>query len=248
MTGINESRPHLSPEAANFCTFPQTVMSIIASLRMLIDQLDSDFKQARDLILEIAKRLDEGSLCERNQISRTIKKILIDKIQESKITEKWIEECLPPEYKRQYIKSEHSSLSKQSPTRQLIEVSTAGNQVLPEQQDDNDITLLNEKQPSNRMKSADKLKHERVTVQDSEFEPPIQDNVELKQDLLRQTPVQTADQVSKTELEFTVPKERYQEIEKAMHESKNLVYLIFDKSRTFLRARPDVFSSQSSIK
>jgi hypothetical protein len=69
MTGINESRPHLSPEAANFSTFPQTVKSMISSLRIVIDQLDSDFKQARELIQEIAKRLDEGSLCERNQIS-----------------------------------------------------------------------------------------------------------------------------------------------------------------------------------
>jgi hypothetical protein len=241
MTRIDESRSLWSTEDASFCTFPQTVKSIIASLRILIDQLDSDFKQARDLILEIAKRLDEGSLCERNQISRTIKKILIDKIQESKITEKWIEECLPPEYKRQYIKSERSSLSKHRPKRQLIEVSVEGNQILPEQQADKGIDRLSERQPSNKIKPADKLKHQRVIVHDSEAEALIQENDELKQDLLRQTAVQTADQVSKSELEFIVPKERHQEIEKAMHESKNLVYLIFDKSRTFLRSRSDVF-------
>ena len=169
MTRIDESRPLWSTETASFCTFPQTVKSIIASLRILIDQLDSDFKQARELILEIAKRLDEGGLCERNQISRTIKKILIDKIQEGKITEKWIEECLSPEYKRQYTKSEHSSLSKQSPTRQLIEVSTAGNQILPEQQDDKNIDRPIERQPSNKMESADKLKHQRVIVQNSKL-------------------------------------------------------------------------------
>jgi hypothetical protein len=138
------------------------VKSIIASLRILIDQLDSDFKQARELILEIAKRLDEGSLCERNQISRTIKKILIDKIQEGKITEKWIEECLSPEYKRRYTKSEHSSLTKQSPTLQLIEVSTAGNQILPESQADKGIDQLSERQPSNKIKPADKLKQQDV--------------------------------------------------------------------------------------
>ena len=78
-------------------------------------------------------------LCERNQISRTIKKILKDKIKEGKVTEKWIEECLPPEYKRHYTKSEVSSLSKQRPKQQIIEVSTEGKQVSAEQQDDDKV-------------------------------------------------------------------------------------------------------------
>ena len=85
-------------------SFPQYIKSIISSLRVVIDQIDSDFKQARELILEIAKRLDEGRLCERSQISRILKKNLRDKIQEGKVTEKWIEECLPREYKRTYVK------------------------------------------------------------------------------------------------------------------------------------------------
>ena len=235
MTPINESRPLLSPEAANFSTFPQNVKSMISSLRILIDQLDSDFKQARELILEIAKHLDEGGLCERNQISRTIKKILIDKIQEGKITEKWIEECLSPEYKRQYTKSELSSLSKHRPKQQLIEVSVEGNQILPEQQADKGIDRLSERQPSN---TADKLKQQDVILQEGAFKALVEENDELKEVVLRQTTILSADQVSNSELEFTVAKERYQEIEKAMHGSKNLVYLIFDKSRTFLRARP----------
>ena len=103
--------------------------------------------------------MDERELCERNQISRTIKKILKDKIKEGKVTEKWIEECLAPEYKRQYTKSEPSSLSKQQPKRQIIEVSTEGNQTLQEQQDDDkDIDWSNEGQPYNKMESIDRLK------------------------------------------------------------------------------------------
>jgi hypothetical protein len=69
---------------ATFDSFPQNIKSIIASLRVVVDQIDSDFKQARELILEIARQLDERKLCERNQISRTIKKILKDKIQEGR--------------------------------------------------------------------------------------------------------------------------------------------------------------------
>jgi hypothetical protein len=55
----------------NVDSFPQNIKSIIATLRIVIDQIGSGFEQARELILEIARQLDEGRLCERNQISRT---------------------------------------------------------------------------------------------------------------------------------------------------------------------------------
>src|SRR5215212_6579475 len=87
---------------------------IITDLRTTIDQFAIDFNTAKNLILELARRFDETKRCEQSQICRKIKEILQDKIKEGKITEKWIEECLPPEYKRRYARSEVSSLSKQS--------------------------------------------------------------------------------------------------------------------------------------
>lgn len=67
---------------------------------------------------------------------------------------KWIEECLPQEYKRQYTKSKPSSLSKQKPV-QIIEVSTEGKQVSQEQQDDDKvIDRSTEGQPSNKIRHA----------------------------------------------------------------------------------------------
>jgi hypothetical protein len=98
---------------SSFDSLPQNIKDIIAALKDAIDQFDLFFKKARDLILELATRLDEGGLYERNQISRIIKKILKHKTKERKITEKWIEECLPSEYKRPYVKSELSSLSRE---------------------------------------------------------------------------------------------------------------------------------------
>ena len=66
------------------------------------------------MIQEIARRFDDEGRCEKTEISAEIKKVLADKIKEHKITEKWIEECLPSEYKRKYArKSERSSLSNQ---------------------------------------------------------------------------------------------------------------------------------------
>ncbi|MFZ0512865.1 MAG: ParB N-terminal domain-containing protein, partial [Candidatus Nitrosopolaris sp.] len=150
-----------SDDNANADSFPENIKSRIAMLRVVIDQIGSGFEQARQLILEIAKRLDEGGLCERNHVSITVKKILKDKIKEGKVTEKWIEECLPQEYKRQYTKSEPSSLSKEQPKQQIIEVSTEGEQVSPEQQaDDNVIDRSTEGEPSNKLQHANKLKQQ----------------------------------------------------------------------------------------
>lgn len=83
---------------------------IITDIKLAIDQIDSSFKNARDLILELARTLDESGECERRSISRKIKELLADKIQEGKITAKWIHDCLPSEYKREY-KREVTSLS-----------------------------------------------------------------------------------------------------------------------------------------
>ena len=83
---------------------------IITDIKLAIDQIDSSFKNARDLILELARILDESGECERRSISRKIKELLADKIQEGKITAKWIHDCLPLEYKREY-KREVTSLS-----------------------------------------------------------------------------------------------------------------------------------------
>src|SRR4051812_40834133 len=107
----------------------QTIKGIINDLRLVVDQLGNNFVKAKDLIHELARRLDESKQCERDQVSRKIKEILKDKIREGKITAKWIEDCLPPEYKRKYTtKSEVSSLSKEN--RKEIEVDASGNSIV----------------------------------------------------------------------------------------------------------------------
>src|SRR6476661_5810702 len=93
---------------------------IITDLKLAIDQIDSSFKNARDLILELARILDESGECERRSISRKIKELLADKIQEGKITAKWIHDCLPSEYKREY-KREVTSLSNGNTKKKELE-------------------------------------------------------------------------------------------------------------------------------
>ena len=85
--------------------------SVVVNLRAVIDDLDRIFATAKSLILELARLLDETKQCRQSQICRKIKEMLKDKIHEGKITGKWIERCLPQEYRRRYVKSEQSSLS-----------------------------------------------------------------------------------------------------------------------------------------
>jgi len=178
--------------------------------------------------------LDERKRCKRNEISITIKKILKDKIQEGKVTEKWIEECLPQEYKRQYNKSESSSLSKQQRKQQINEVRTAqGNQILYKQQDDDKHTT-----PSIKMGSVDKQK---PAVRRADKPEALAEDDKLKE------VVRSADQVPQSELEFIADKTRYDDIRDAMNKSENLIHLIFDKSGTFMRAIPDVFRQETRI-
>jgi hypothetical protein len=115
---MNEEHDSLSED--------QTIEGIIIDLMLVVDQLGKNFMKAKDLIHELARRLDESKQCERDQVSRKIKEILKDKIREGKITAKWIEDCLPLEYKRKYTtKSEDTSLSKEN--MKEIKVDASGN-------------------------------------------------------------------------------------------------------------------------
>jgi len=89
----------------------QEINGIIVDLRQIIDHYSTTFARAGDIILRLARRLDETKQCEQGQICKRIKEILKDELKKGKISEKWIEKCLPKEYKRNYVKSELSSLS-----------------------------------------------------------------------------------------------------------------------------------------
>lgn len=118
----------MNEEYDNSLSDDQTINGIIVRLKLVVDQLSSNFVKAKDLIHELARHLDESKLCERDQVSRKIKKILKEEIKEGKITAKWIEDCLSPDYTRKYTpKSEVSSLSKEN--RKEIVVDASGNSI-----------------------------------------------------------------------------------------------------------------------
>lgn len=91
----------------------------IKELKKAIEGLHLHTNLARDLIHELARIMNESKQVKMHEISIKIKEYLKEEIDQGKITTKWIEECLPDDYKRKYTKSEASSLSATKPTQGL---------------------------------------------------------------------------------------------------------------------------------
>lgn len=84
---------------------PEKLKRIEGLVDLLTKAIDARYHftlRMRDLILELARYMDENQICQQNMICRRIKEMLMPKIQEGKITPRWIEESLPQEYKRRY--------------------------------------------------------------------------------------------------------------------------------------------------
>jgi hypothetical protein len=64
---------------------------------------------------------------------------------------------------------------------------------------------------------------------------------ELKEALTKTTQFTKADQICTNEIEFTIPKEKYEHVKAAMDNSTNSVCVTFDKSGILERADPAVF-------
>lgn len=231
------------------------IEGIIADLRIVIDQLDMNFANAKRLILELARRLDETKGCEQSQICRKIKEILHDKIKEGKITEKWIEGCLPQEYKRKYAKSELTSLSKQAKRNTQLQKLKNRDQILVDAQGQKSIltnidsrsddghkgnfhTVDTIEQGLNKEVSNQNV---RAEDDDDKYQALRSQIYELRQALKRQTPILTADKISATEIELIIPKSKYEQVTAAMESSKDSVYLTFDTSGILQRVDSDIF-------
>ena len=143
-----------------YCNNNPNTKGLIVDLKTVIDELGYSYTNFKDIIKELARRLYEDNICERDKISQVIKYLLIDKIKEGKITKKWIEECLPKEYKRKYTKkSEVSSLTSKIP--KTITITNNTSEVLDTNinstfQSDKDFNSQNENRlPSERKEEND---------------------------------------------------------------------------------------------
>jgi hypothetical protein len=175
------------------------VKGIITELKLTIDQLSSNFESAKSLILKLARKMDEVGLCERNEICSTIKDLLKDKIKEGKITPKWIEKCLPEDYKRKYAKSEESSHLRKR-VLQEIQVGNKG-----------------------RVQTA-LAAHEEIG------KGKCPRCLELEEVVSKTSRIQTAENMSQSEVRIPISKDKYEQIVSVMERSSDLFYIVVDRT------------------
>jgi polyhydroxyalkanoate synthesis regulator phasin len=200
----------------------KSLNEIIAELKTVIDQIVINQTNARKLILELARRLDEGHKCERNQICRRIKDILRDKIRQGHITGKWVEDCLPAEYKRKYTKSEVTSLSKKAKKLQEMVVDNSG-KVHAELVSPNGL----QKEQSENIRYGDEGRCPRCS--------------ELEEAHRKAYKISTAEQLDRREIKVTISKDKYEEIQFAMQNSDASFYIVLNSAnQSFVRAEPDI--------
>ncbi|MFY9966042.1 MAG: hypothetical protein WAK50_09920 [Nitrososphaeraceae archaeon] len=213
------------------------VYGMIIDLRLSIDDYYNHLIRVKELILEIAKILSQEEWkFEKSTICTRIKEILEDKVREGKITERWIEECLPSEYKRSYTKSELSSQLKKD--KKLVKKVRAKNKPEDEQGVESPREIL-VSTDGTQLSSLQGLECGNKTKDYERLNP---ENKELKEALVQRDreSFSTADLLSKREIEFMIPTEQFNEIHRVMENCNDFCYLTFDvKDKMFLCAESD---------
>jgi hypothetical protein len=217
------------------------IYGIITDLRTQIDSIHGLSVKAKELILEIARRLSQEEKYERSSICARIKEMLEDKVREGKITERWIEECLPSEYKRSYAKCELSSQLKKGRNvkrKGLITNKLEDRQERESPREEQEILVNIDGTNSPSLQGCDTNGHN----DDQGYNELYRENKELWEALLLRDreSSSTADKLLGGEVEFMIPRERFNDLHKAMVECKRLCYVLFDiKNGVLLRAESD---------
>jgi hypothetical protein len=179
-------------------------------------------KKKLDVICELASKLEEEGEIETNRISTEIAKRLGEYV-----TQRYVNEVLDVRYKdEKHAESAKSRRTSSAKTKQAVQNAD----VL-----EADI-LAKYEQPSQKQEATHKESVEHNKQDDLDLE-----NSELKEALRRQTFLLRADQISANEITFIVPKEKFNQLKKAMKISRDSISLVFDKSGILERAESDVF-------
>jgi uncharacterized protein YnzC (UPF0291/DUF896 family) len=228
---------------------PATQIKIVVDdLRAVIDELDRNFASAKSLILKLARLLDETKQGKQSQICTKIKEMLADKVKEGKISKKWIERCLPQEYRRRYVKSEQSSLSgKAKKLEKIIIVDNKGKTVAGKEEEPSpyNSSTIDNNSAFTQAQGRDAIQ----PIQKEQDEDAIEDDgdedwtrsQESEQEV-EEAPCsllirENGHLLESAEIKFTIPKDRYEEVKTAMSNGSNCCYLIFDRnSGSFLRS------------
>jgi hypothetical protein len=215
------------------------VNGILVDLKMVVEKFHFEFTKLREIIQELAKRLDENKICKQDIICHVIKEIL-KKIDEGKISERYIESCLPTEYKRKHIRkkiieSEQISVSQNKSASLTQKDESNNNSNLEnrhiEPQYNNNITKTLPKLHDEEFEGCNLCKD--VVAQNKELREIAQKNITfLSAELLNNG--------------IKISKNKAKEIEDISNRCKDFIYLIFDIEGNIIRIKADIEIDQDT--
>ena len=226
-----------STNSMECCLNHPSVNGIIADLKMMVEKLHFEFTKLRKIIQELAKRLDENKICKQEIICQAIKEILKEKIIEGKISERYIESCLPTEYKRKHIRkkiieTEQISVSQSNQSASLIQ---------KDELNINSDYIKVEDRPI-EVQFNNKLTKNPPKLQDTEFEDcsmckdVIAENKELRQIVHKNINFHSAETLKNG---IKISKDNAKEIENVSKRCKDFIYLIFDIEGNIIKIKAD---------
>ena len=200
---------------------------IIDDLKVAIDEFGYSFTNVNEIIKKLARRLYEDNICEKNKISHVIKEILANKINEGKISSKWIEKCLPHEYKRKYVvKSEQSSLSHK--ILKTIPITNTKKEVL-------DASIEPIFQPENNSIDSSTI----ITLPENKNEIDEIQTYELEEALRKQQQFLNGNQIFSKESIFVIQQDKLRLVKEVIEKSNKSCYMKFDSNKVLREAWTD---------
>lgn len=212
------------------------VNGIIADLKIMVEKFHLEFTKLREIIQELAKRLDENKICKQEIICQAIKEILKEKVSEGKISERYIESCLPTEYKRKHIRKKIIE-TEQISVSQNKSISLIQNDESNKHHDYINLERDSEPQYNNNLtKTLPKLHHE-------EFEgcslckEVIAENKELREIAQKNIRFFSGEMLNNG---IKISKNKTKEIEEVSNRCKDFIYLIFNMEGNIITIKADI--------
>jgi len=210
------------------------VNGIITDLKMVVEKFHFEYTKLRDIIQELAKRLDENKICKQEIVCQAIKEILKEKIADGKISERYIESCLPTEYKRKHIRK------KIIESEQISVSQNKGTSLIQKDESNNNSNFENRNiEPQynyNLTKSLSKHHNE-------EFEgcslckEVIAENKELREIAQKNIRFFSGEMLNNG---IKISKNKAKEIEDISKRCKDFIYLLFDIEGNIIGIKSDI--------
>ena len=225
-----------SINSMNYSINHPALNGIIADLKILVEKFHFEFTKLREIIQELAKRLDENEICKQETICQAIKEILKEKIADGKISERYIESCLPTEYKRKHLRKKISET-------EICSVSQKGISIIQKDEPNNNSNYINIENGPIEARFNNKPTKNPPKLHDVEVEGcsicknVMAENKELREIVHNNIKFHSAKTLNNG---IKISKNNAQEIDNVTKRCRDFIYLIFDIEGNIIEIKADI--------